>query len=226
MRQKIASTAASGATSCRRNCDGARLGWPRSRKARAPHKPSRRTRIQYNFTDPESRIMKGADGMVQGYNAQAAEEPTLLLIVGQAVTEAANDKKQLKPNGGTHRTTVRTASGSDFGRQRILFGGEPGAPEIGRGTGASDRGVHRDKQAKAWRASPTGEARSVAEGRDQGGADETETADQGGQSRLRGAQVRSGAGVRADQAGARVPSILAPRKRESERGVGAGVPDA
>src|SRR6202790_4412862 len=49
---------------------------------------------QYNFTDPESRIMKGADGMVQGYNAQAAVEPTLLLIVGQAVTEAANDKKQ------------------------------------------------------------------------------------------------------------------------------------
>jgi len=51
---------------------------------------------QYNFTDPESRIMKGADGIVQGYNAQAAVEPTLLLIVGQAVTEAANDKKQLK----------------------------------------------------------------------------------------------------------------------------------
>src|ERR1700676_1914642 len=38
---------------------------------------------QYNFTDPESRIMKGADGMVQGYNAQAAVEPELLLIVGQ-----------------------------------------------------------------------------------------------------------------------------------------------
>jgi transposase len=52
---------------------------------------------QYNFTDPESRIMKGADGFVQGYNAQAVVEPTLLLIVGQAVTEAANDKQQLKP---------------------------------------------------------------------------------------------------------------------------------
>jgi transposase len=37
---------------------------------------------QYNFTDPESGIMKGADGWVQGYNAQAAVEPTLLLIVG------------------------------------------------------------------------------------------------------------------------------------------------
>ncbi len=52
---------------------------------------------QYNFTDPESRILKGADGFVQGYNAQAAVEPTLLLIVGQSVTEAANDKKQLMP---------------------------------------------------------------------------------------------------------------------------------
>jgi transposase len=52
---------------------------------------------QYNFTDPESRIMKGADGFVQGYNAQAAVEPTLLLIVGQTVTEATNDKKQLMP---------------------------------------------------------------------------------------------------------------------------------
>jgi hypothetical protein len=52
---------------------------------------------QYNFTDPESRIMKGADGFVQAYNAQAAVEPELGLIVGQSVTEAANDKEQLKP---------------------------------------------------------------------------------------------------------------------------------
>ena len=52
---------------------------------------------QYNYTDPESRIMKGGDGFVQGYNAQAAVEPTLLLIVGQSVSEAANDKKQLMP---------------------------------------------------------------------------------------------------------------------------------
>ncbi len=52
---------------------------------------------QYNFTDPESRIMKGADGFVQGYNAQAAVEPERGLIVGQTVTEAANDKEQLQP---------------------------------------------------------------------------------------------------------------------------------
>jgi transposase len=52
---------------------------------------------QYNFTDPESRIMKGGDGFVQGYNAQAAVEPEKGLIVGQFVTQAANDKEQLRP---------------------------------------------------------------------------------------------------------------------------------
>jgi hypothetical protein len=34
---------------------------------------------------------------VQGYNAQAAVEPGLGLIVGQFVTQAANDKEQLQP---------------------------------------------------------------------------------------------------------------------------------
>ena len=41
--------------------------------------------------------MKGADGFLQGYNAQAAVEPDLQLIVGQTVTEAPNDKEQLLP---------------------------------------------------------------------------------------------------------------------------------
>jgi transposase len=52
---------------------------------------------QYNFTDPESRIMKGADGFVQAYNAQAAVEADFQLIVGQTVTAAGNDKEQLLP---------------------------------------------------------------------------------------------------------------------------------
>ena len=52
---------------------------------------------QYNFTDAESRIMKGPDSFVQGYNAQIAVEPVMQLIVGQAVTKQGNDKKQLLP---------------------------------------------------------------------------------------------------------------------------------
>ena len=52
---------------------------------------------QHNFTDPESRMMKEPDGFVQAYNVQIAVEPVLQLIVGQAVTQQANDKKQLLP---------------------------------------------------------------------------------------------------------------------------------
>jgi IS5 family transposase len=54
-------------------------------------------KAQYNFTDPESRIMKGADGFLQAYNAQIAVEGDFQLIVGQAVTQAVNDKQQVKP---------------------------------------------------------------------------------------------------------------------------------
>jgi transposase len=54
-------------------------------------------KAQYNFTDPESRIMKSNEGFVQAYNAQVAVEPDFQLIVGQAVTQAANDKEQIVP---------------------------------------------------------------------------------------------------------------------------------
>jgi hypothetical protein len=54
-------------------------------------------KAQYNFTDPESRIMKGADGFVQAYNAQAVVEEGSQLIVAQAVTQEANDKQQVIP---------------------------------------------------------------------------------------------------------------------------------
>ena len=62
-----------------------------------PKQAKPKEKDQYNFTDPESRIMKGADGFVQAYNAQAAVEPNLQLIVGQTVTQATNDKEQLLP---------------------------------------------------------------------------------------------------------------------------------
>lgn len=52
------------------------------------------SKAQYNFTDPESRIMKGPDGFVQAYNVQVAVDD-LQLIVGQAVTQETNDKHQL-----------------------------------------------------------------------------------------------------------------------------------
>jgi hypothetical protein len=64
------------------------------------------SKAQYNFTDPESRIMKGPDGFVQAYNVQVAVDD-LQLIVGQAVTQETNDKQQLMPM----MTTIEQQSG-------------------------------------------------------------------------------------------------------------------
>ena len=57
---------------------------------------------QYNFTDPESRIMKAGNGQhfEQSYNAQAAVEVGSRLIVGQRVSQAPNDKQELVPTLG------------------------------------------------------------------------------------------------------------------------------
>ena len=57
---------------------------------------------QYNFTDPESRIMKAGNGQhfEQSYNAQAAVEVESRLIVGQRVSQAPNDKQELVPTLG------------------------------------------------------------------------------------------------------------------------------
>jgi transposase len=66
-------------------------------KCAAEEKAVPEDKAQYNFTDPESRIMKGADGFVQAYNAQIVVEEGCQLIVAQAVTQEANDKKQTIP---------------------------------------------------------------------------------------------------------------------------------
>ena len=55
---------------------------------------------QYNFTDPESRIMKAGNGphFEQSYNAQAAVDVKSRLIVGQRVSQSPNDKQELVPS--------------------------------------------------------------------------------------------------------------------------------
>ena len=52
---------------------------------------------QRNFTDPQSRIMKGRDGFIQGYNAQAAVDGAHQVIVAQDLTASASDQGQLVP---------------------------------------------------------------------------------------------------------------------------------
>lgn len=52
-------------------------------------------KAQENFTDPDSRIMKGSEGFVQAYNAQIAVEERSQFIVATGVTQNAADNAEL-----------------------------------------------------------------------------------------------------------------------------------
>jgi transposase len=60
-----------------------------------PPTPEPRDGDQYNFTDPESRIMKNPTdaGFEQDYNAQVAVDQESLLIVGWALSNHPNDSR-------------------------------------------------------------------------------------------------------------------------------------
>ncbi len=59
--------------------------------------PTPPAKAQRNFTDPESRIMKSADGFVQAYNAQAAVDADSQVIVAQLVTNQGADAPHFEP---------------------------------------------------------------------------------------------------------------------------------
>src|SRR5713226_3552950 len=64
-----------------------------------PPEPGPRDGDQYNFTDPESRIMKNPTnaGFEQDYNAQVAVDQGSLLIVGNALSNHPNDSQEAEP---------------------------------------------------------------------------------------------------------------------------------
>ena len=75
-------------------------------------------RAQRNFTDPQSRIMKGSDGFVQGYNAQAAVDASSQVIVAHGLTNNGADNGQLLPmvkaikeNLGRHADEISADTG-------------------------------------------------------------------------------------------------------------------
>ena len=73
-------------------------GKPRG-KAPTPPTPGPRATDQYNFTDPDSRIMKNSTnhGFDQGYNAQVAVDQASFLIVGETLSNHPTDQGEAVP---------------------------------------------------------------------------------------------------------------------------------
>ncbi len=73
----------------------------RKPRGRPPTPPSAdpQDKDQYNFTDPESRIMKcsSSAGFEQAYNAQVAVDQDSLFIVACSVSNHPNDKAEAEP---------------------------------------------------------------------------------------------------------------------------------
>lgn len=95
------------------------------KKGKPPETAQPEEKDQYNFTDPESRIMKGGDGFVQAYNAQIAVDGDFQLIVGQTVTQAANDKEQLPAMVATieqqsGQAPEQVLADSGYGSEKVL----------------------------------------------------------------------------------------------------------
>lgn len=71
---------------------------PRGRMPKPPQ-PGPGDKDQYNFTDPDSRIMKNSanTGVDQHYNVQVANDQESLLIVAHALSNHPNDKQEAIP---------------------------------------------------------------------------------------------------------------------------------
>ena len=82
-----------------REAKARRTGKPPRGRPPAPPTPGPRDDDQYNFTDPESRIMKNSTnkGFDQHYNAQVAVDQEGLLIVGHALSNHAHDQAEVAP---------------------------------------------------------------------------------------------------------------------------------
>ena len=71
---------------------------PRGRKPKPPEKGVR-DKDQYNFSDPDSRLMKNStdQGFDQHYNVQMAVAQDSLLILAPALSNHPNDYKEMEP---------------------------------------------------------------------------------------------------------------------------------
>ena len=71
---------------------------PRGKNGKPPKKNGEpNDKAQLNFTDPESKLLKGPNGFLQGYNCQAAVDATAQIIVAHSAAASQADAPELIP---------------------------------------------------------------------------------------------------------------------------------
>jgi transposase len=166
-----------GRTAATNSARAARGVPPRQLRPRPSERP--RPDATTNLTDPDSRVMLGRSGRVQGYNAQWACTAGQIIVAAQ-VTQAANDVEQLEPMLAVARATLAAAgidepiealvADAGYWRAANVDGTIPDAPELfisvakhGRrgkprrdGKPAIDKTLHLVEAMKAKLGSPRG----------------------------------------------------------------------
>jgi transposase len=112
----------------------------RGRKLKVPDK------MQRNFTDPDSRIMKAGNCFEQAYNAQAAVDTASMLIVGQQVTQSPNDKQQLAPtvecvNVPGYKPKSVVADSGFYSEEAVTKVEQDGGPQVYASQGRTHHGL-------------------------------------------------------------------------------------
>jgi len=99
--EKIREAKAALEAEVRQAAEGKRQAWhDRGRQGRPPRGPEAvcpAPEAQRNFTDPDSKIMKGPDGFIQAYNAQAVVDAESQVIVAHDVSNQPSDVEHLEP---------------------------------------------------------------------------------------------------------------------------------
>jgi len=87
--------------------DGRRFGGPPK-----PYRPPARPEGRINLTDPDSRVVKGLRGFIQGYNAQAVTTEDQVVIAAEVMV-ASPDFGHLEPMLGAACSELEVAGVTD-----------------------------------------------------------------------------------------------------------------
>ena len=168
-------------------------------------------KAQKNFTDPESRIMKTKDGFIQGYNAQAAVDATAQVIVAHGLDAKQSDQHQLAP--------MADAIEANLGKKPTQLSADAGYCSDANLTAMEEREI--DAYIAPGRAKHAGGRRRRRRPR------RRHARKNQGRRALEALPLKKAAaraGVRTDQAGARLPSVSLARRREGRQRVGPRLP--